>query len=627
MTAERDHTGEERLLRSAALQTASSIRKIRQRAEEELARAGAALEARTVELERALRNRQIELAVTQILATTGNVDEAIDSVLEVLRRNLGCACAQFWKVDRQAGELLRAMGVWDDRMSQDDRVALARFDALARGVDLPGRIWQSERPVWIEDLDADGAVLRGRVTRELGLQSAFGFPLVVSGAVPGVIECFSREQRPSDPSVLDMTAVLGSHIGEFIERAAAEAERQRTFEQLRRLQEVTASALESLTLQELFDKLLTKVCHAVESDFAAVFLLDRKANDLYVAAATGAKGGSLKHVRLAFGESLAGRAAAQRTVMLARKATQDPSIRPALRALGAETVLAIPLLARSELVGVLEVGSLSEREFTTPETDFMQHVGHQVAIAIENSSLYEAAREANRIKDRFLSMASHELKTPLNALLGWTEMLRTIDSDAMRKQALEAIDRNVRAQAELIDELLDVTRVREGKLVLHCEDLDLASVVGAALSEIQSVAAKRGVSTAVELPAYAPRVHADPARIRQVVWNLLTNAIKFTPAGKRITTRVGADTATAMITVEDQGEGISPEFLPRIFDELAQEEKGERAGGLGLGLYIVNMIVKLHGGTVHAHSAGVGQGATFVVRLPVVQSAATDAGR
>ncbi len=301
---------------------------------------------------------------------------------------------------------------------------------------------------------------------------------------------------------------------------------------------------------------------------------------------------------------------------MVRDATRDLSVRPELRALGFQTILGIPLLARKSLIGVLELGSLSDREFTIDEIDFIQVLGQQVAIAIENSSLYEKAREANRIKDRFLSIASHELRTPLTAILGWTEMMKRIDRDDIRAEAMPAIESSARTLAELIEDLLDASRIREGKLVLRRQSVDLSSIVAAALKTVTPAANQRGVKLETEIPANASPIQGDPGRIRQVVWNLLTNAIKFTPPGKTVMTRVRADDTMAIITIEDEGEGISPEFLPFIFDELQQEEKGTRAGGLGLGLHIVKTIVTMHGGTVEAQSDGPGRGATFVVRLP-----------
>jgi signal transduction histidine kinase len=608
---------EEELLRSVVLQNASIIRVARQRAEEELVRAKQALESRTAELERALLALQTQVDVTRVLVNATTIDEVATTILEILCRTLSATCAQLWRVDRQAGILRRSAG-WSDRaMRAADFEALGRFDSMERGVGLPGRIWQSKQPVWIEEIEVDPNFPRAPLARSVGLKSAFGFPLIVAGEVSAVIELFSTEYRPAEEATLNIAGTLGSHIGQFIERGAAEKDQRKALSQLRRLQDVTETALANLPLKQLFEKLLSKISEVVGSDMSMALLLDETTNELYVGAAFGTNIEPLREGRVRVGESLAGRVAAERRFIMVHDATTNPSLRRELRELGFRTILGIPLLARTRLIGVLEVGSLSDREFTSDEIDFIELVGHQVAIAIENSSLYEEAREASRIKDRFLSIASHELKTPLTAILGWTQMLKSVHDDDIRTEAIGAIEHSARSLAELIEDLLDASRIREGKLVLRRQSVDLSSIVAAALKAVKPSADQRGVKLEAEWPANVAAVQADPGRIRQVVWNLLTNAIKFTSSGKTVRTRLRMDDAYAAIMVEDEGEGISPEFLPYVFHELRQEEKGARAGGLGLGLYIVKTIVNMHGGTIEAHSAGPGQGATFIVRLPV----------
>ncbi len=544
------------------------------------------------------------------------IDDVASMMLEILCRNLSWTCSQLWRVDRYSGTIRRVAG-WCDDLQEADFLALARYDRLERGVGLPGRIWQSREPTWIPELENDPNFPRVSLARSIGMRSAFGFPLIVSGEVSAVIEFFSRERRSVEESTLKLAAVLGSHIGQFIEREAAEADQKKALRELRRLQDVTSTALANLPLKELFENLLPKICEAVGCDMAITLLLDEEADELYVEAMYGPNVESLYHLRVHVGESLAGRVAAERKLKVVRNAATDLSIRPALRALGFQTVLGVPLFARNKLVAVLEVGSFSDRQFTMDETAFLQLIGQQAAIAIENSSLYEQARELNRLKDRFLSIASHELRTPLTAILGWTALLKRSGDEAIRSEGMLAIESAARTQAEIIEDLLDASRIREGKLALHREAINLPSVVAAALKAVEPAAAERGVKLETEIPANASPVQGDASRIRQVVWNLLTNAIKFTPAGKRVTTSVHVDSTAATITVADEGDGISPDFLPHIFDELQQEEKGKRAGGLGLGLFIVKTIVDMHGGSVEAVSEGPGRGATFVVRLPV----------
>jgi PAS domain S-box-containing protein len=231
----------------------------------------------------------------------------------------------------------------------------------------------------------------------------------------------------------------------------------------------------------------------------------------------------------------------------------------------------------------------------------------------------EELAAANRAKEDFLATLSHELRTPLNAMLGWTRLLRMgkLDGAGMAK-ALETIERNAHIQEQLIADILDVSRIVTGKLRLELRPIELAPVVEAALDAVRPALAAKGIGL-VPLTDFHGTVLGDPDRLQQVVWNLLVNAIKFTPAGGKVTVGIARLGPSAAITVADTGEGIRPELLPFIFDRFMQGDASVTRphGGLGLGLSIVRHLVELHGGKVHAFSAGPGQGSTFSVHLPV----------
>jgi PAS domain S-box-containing protein len=240
------------------------------------------------------------------------------------------------------------------------------------------------------------------------------------------------------------------------------------------------------------------------------------------------------------------------------------------------------------------------------------------------------AEQANRLKDEFLSTLSHELRTPLNAILGWTRMLQGPRlPDARREHALATIERNAHLQARLVDDILDMSRIVSGKLPLELEPVDPVAVVWAAVDSMRPTAEARGVHVQVSCDRDVGTVSADAGRVQQVVWNLLSNAVKFTPRGGRVTVRVRRVEEHVELEVADTGQGIAPEFLPHVFERFRQADagRGRRHGGLGLGLAIVSHLVELHGGTVSARSEGVGHGATFVVRLPLIAMAAQTAGR
>src|SRR5829696_4663769 len=231
------------------------------------------------------------------------------------------------------------------------------------------------------------------------------------------------------------------------------------------------------------------------------------------------------------------------------------------------------------------------------------------------------AEAANRIKDEFLATLSHELRTPLTSLLGWSSVLREAKRDEkVLNQGLEAIDRNARVQAQLIDDLLDVSRIVSGKLNLDVRPLDITSVTRAAITVVRPAADAKGITIDYGAEPGLGAISADSARLQQIIWNLLSNAVKFTPHGGKISVRVEQDGLDARVTVKDSGQGIDATFLPRVFDRFLQADSSTTRsfGGLGLGLAIVRHLVELHGGTVSAESDGVHKGATFAATFPLL---------
>jgi len=239
----------------------------------------------------------------------------------------------------------------------------------------------------------------------------------------------------------------------------------------------------------------------------------------------------------------------------------------------------------------------------------------------------ERAEEVNQLKDEFLATVSHELRTPLNAILGWSSLLRAGSlGDKQSLLAMETIERNARMQAQLIEDLLDVSRIITGKLRLHVRPIMIAAVIESAIGSVIHAADAKGVRIQTILDPNAGPVSGDAERLQQIVWNLLSNAIKFTPRGGRVQVRLERINSHIEIIVSDTGQGIRPDFLPYVFDRFRQEEGGTRRqhSGLGLGLAIVRHLVELHGGSTRVDSPGEGHGATFTVRLPIMVVHARD---
>ena len=297
-----------------------------------------------------------------------------------------------------------------------------------------------------------------------------------------------------------------------------------------------------------------------------------------------------------------------------------PAFRAQLEQQPYRSVLALPLLSHERVIGVLALGDRPGRQFHPDEIVLAQGVVEQATLALENARLYAEARHANRAKDEFLATLSHELRTPLTAMLGWVRMLQSGTLEpTLASRALEVIDRNTKLQAQLIDDLLDVSRIITGKLALDLRAVDVAALMETALETVGPGAQAKTLTIVRRLDPAAGPALADPHRLQQIVWNLLSNAIKFTPAGGTITVSVERVDPHLVICVSDTGAGIAADFLPFLFDRFRQADSTSTRthGGLGLGLAIVRHLVTLHRGSVEAQSAGPGAGATFRVRLPL----------
>ncbi|MDZ7962150.1 MAG: ATP-binding protein [Aulosira sp. DedQUE10] len=249
-----------------------------------------------------------------------------------------------------------------------------------------------------------------------------------------------------------------------------------------------------------------------------------------------------------------------------------------------------------------------------------------VAEAEQRQRSQEAAEAANRIKDEFLAIVSHELRSPLNPILGWAKLLKKRNlNEATTLRAVETIERNAELQAQLIDDLLDISRILRGKLGLNLEIVNLAATIEAALETVRLAAEAKSIQIHLNLDQRFAQVKGDSSRLQQIVWNLLSNAIKFTPSGGEIEVKLQEIDSQVEMQVRDTGKGISPAFLPHVFEYFRQADSSitRRSGGLGLGLAIVRQLVELHGGRVWAESPGEEQGATFTVSLPAVQKTLT----
>jgi signal transduction histidine kinase/CheY-like chemotaxis protein len=434
-----------------------------------------------------------------------------------------------------------------------------------------------------------------------------------------------------------MTAI-GNQIGQFVERKRAQQEHAELFareqrarleleaamNRMRQVQTVTEVALSHLSLDRLLAELLDRVRDAMDVDTVTILLLEE--GDTLVAWAT--KGLDLDlHIHVPVGSGFAGRIAAQKAPLVIDNIETAELFTPFLREHGVKTLLGVPLLLEGRVLGVIHVGRRSPRPFTPDDTRLLQLVAFRVALAIDNARLFEeerAARKeaeaANRAKDEFLTTLSHELRTPLTPVIGWVHMVRTgMLPPKEIDHGLSVIEKNAHALKRLINDLLDMTAILSGKMRMEELPVHITQVLNEAVETARPFAEAHGVHLEVSFRDWHDEiVTGDSTRLGQVFGNLLHNAIKFSAAGGQVRVTCATEDDDVVMSFADQGIGITPEFLPRVFERFVQADgsKTRAHGGLGLGLSLVKSFTEAHHGTVEAQSGGLGQGSRFTIRLP-----------
>jgi signal transduction histidine kinase/ActR/RegA family two-component response regulator len=284
--------------------------------------------------------------------------------------------------------------------------------------------------------------------------------------------------------------------------------------------------------------------------------------------------------------------------------------------------LAVPVKGRSGgVIGGLFFGHPDAGRFTEHHERLAVGIASWAAVALENARMFGMVQEASRLKDEFLASLSHELRTPLNAVLGYARMLRTgILTDDKRARAIETVERNATSLAQIVEDVLDISRIISGKIRLDVQAADVPQLVQNAVDAVAPAAEARGVRIETVLDPQASPVSGDPERLQQVLWNLLSNAVKFTGRGGKVQVRLARVNSHIEVSVADTGIGISAEFLPHVFERFRQADASitRERGGLGLGLAIARQLAEMHGGTIEAASGGIGHGATFTLKLPLM---------
>src|SRR5712692_4365447 len=518
------------------------------------------LAAIITERKQASRDLSGSLSVTRILAESPALTDALPRILQGICNTFGWEVGAMWMLDTGAG-VLRCLKVWPSEGPKGSKFEATTYErTFSSGVGLPGRVWKTLKPAWIPDVTKDDNFPRAPGAAAAGLHAAFGFPILSGENFLGVMEFFSHEIREPDETLLATFQGIGSQIGQFIERKQSE-------------------------LEAIFGLAPGEFAQTEEAFFEFVHLEDRESLGQAVSEAIANRTDYEVDFRYATRGGKPG-------WMIGRgRAFYDANGKPyRLAGLGWD---------------------ITERKRAEVERERL--------IEREHAARTEA-EEANRIKDEFLATLSHELRTPLTAMLGWLTILRRqrLDKETT-KQAIETIERNARAQAKLIEELVDVSRIVGGKLVLEMQPTSLFLVIEAAVEVVRPAASAKGVQIEINADSSVGVVLGDPTRLQQIIWNLLSNAVKFTPREGSVYVSMRRAGSSAQVIVQDTGVGISSDFLPYVFERFRQAESPITRSyrGLGLGLAIVRHLTELHGGTVSAESQGEGRGATFTVSIPL----------
>ncbi|HEY0140759.1 MAG TPA: ATP-binding protein [Thermoanaerobaculia bacterium] len=476
-----------------------------------------------------------------------------------------------------------------------------------------------------------------RMLRELGFTSVINVPLRVSERIYGVMTFVRVDATPNfDRHDVALAEEIGRRAAAALEKSVFfEAEREHRLRaetserRIADLQSLTSALATAITIDDVANRITNVLERVVGARGIVLVIRDETRDVVRVVRAVGFDEATVEGFREM---PLHSQLPLTMAVATARPIWKRNRAEFVLNAPILESVpttsrawAALPLGLDGHAIGAVGFSFSEEQPFDEDDQNFLLGIAGQCAIALERARLFESERHAreeaeraSRAKDEFLAILSHELRTPMTTVIGWADFLRMTHADDPEITGpIDALRNSARLQAKLVDDLLDVSRIIANKLTIRVAETDLSTIARHAIEDVRMSAERKGVELGEMLDERVP-ISGDPDRLRQIVTNLLVNAIKFTPAGGRVTVQVQYVDGWAELRVSDTGEGISPEFLPHVFDRFRQASVGDsrRHSGLGLGLSIVQHLVERHGGTVGASSEGLGKGATFTVRLP-----------
>jgi len=543
-------------------------------------------------------------SITDAALSHLDLDDLLRALLDRISAALEADTCAFLLLDEATNELVaRAAKGVEEEVEQGIRIPVGRGFA--------GRIAAEKRTVIIDDVDHSD--VRNPILRQKGIKSLLGVPLLVQGDVLGVLHVGTLSPRAFTTDDRELLQLAADRAAPAIEHSRLYEEEKKTARRLERLEIVTDAALTTLNINELLEELVDRVRTALRTDTCAILLLDEQADELVARAARGIEEEVEQGVRIPVGGGFAGRIAAERRTIFLPDVDHGHVLNPILREKGIKSLLGAPLISRGKVLGVIHVGTLRPHVFDDEERTLLELAASRAAAGLERALVHEELIRLDHVRHSFITIASHELRTPAAAVLGAALTLvdqadRLSSEDEWRLK--EMLAEQSKRLARLIDQLLDVSRLETKALELRPRRLRL----GEHLQTIV-VAASGGADVEVRVPE-GLELDADAVALERVVTNLVTNAVRY--GEPPIVVSAEQRDRHVRVSVSDSGEGIPDELLARLFEQFARGSNAQGSHGSGLGLAIARSYARAHGGDLVYH--GDKTGARFELVLPVAHS-------